>query len=478
MPRPTSLKVHFAPRRPIDARKSPTRTRGRHHAPGQGFLGRASVSGRGDWTISTTHELEWQPQRRPDTPLNRTGRRAYSLIHLVYVSTAPRTSTLGTFTPGSVEEGSPRARRAHRTGARTRSFRGDALANHRVLHSSQRALPGVTPASRTTPRGTEVELESSAVRAAAQEPLSRVGKRSAITRRPMSLQPARSACRRVSWDCGRCPARREDINDLAFRCTAATHVRVDAARAQSAINSIACGIRATPSTSASLHLSPRLCSADARKMQNDSPHLLLVPPQSPTSILSERRPYPISRGTPKRATSNPVTYELYVFVQSISCSCCNPVPAIRPPRRQRRCCGDGPSPAAGRDESFSSLAACCDCPGLSEAAPAAIPRGLISDSCTISGNWQPSSQKCESRIVVASLSSLVACSGCRSSRAFGSSFAQAAPDGHALPSRARTSLSAAMVAPRRRQRSRERAKGKGVTVQVRRVVPESPRRTS
>jgi hypothetical protein len=160
MPRPTSLKVHFAPRRPIDARTSPTRPRGRHHATGQGFLGGASVSGRGDGTISTTHELEWQPQRRPDTPLNRTGRRVYSLIHLVYVSTAPRTSTLDTFTPGSVEEGSPRARRAHRTGARTRSFRGDALANHRVLHSSQRAFSGVTPASHTTPRGTDVELES------------------------------------------------------------------------------------------------------------------------------------------------------------------------------------------------------------------------------------------------------------------------------------------------------------------------------
>jgi hypothetical protein len=180
--------------------------------------------------------------------------------------------------------------------------------------------------------------------------------------------------------------------------------------------------------------------------------------RSPTSILSERRPYAISRGTPERATGNPMTYELYEFVQSSSRSCGDTVPAIRPSRWQRRYRGDGPSSAAGRDESFSSLAACCDCPGLSEAAPAAIPRGIISDSRTIFWNWRSSSEKCESRIVVASQSSLVSCSG-RCSRGLGSSFAQAAPDGHALPSRARTSLSAAMVAPRRRQRSRERAKG-------------------
>lgn len=273
MPGPTSLKVHFAPRRSIDARTSPTRTRGRHHAPGPGFLGCASVSGRGDWTISTTHELEWQPQRRSDTPLKRTGRRVHSLSHLVYVSAAPRTSTLGTFTPGSVEEGSPRARGAHRTGARTRSFRGDALADHRVLHSSQRALPGVTPASRTTPRGTDVELESSAVRAAAQESLSRAGAPSAITRRPTLLQPARSACGRVSWNCGRYPALREDISDLASSRIATNHVRADAAREQPAINSIACGIRVTSLLSASFHQSPRLYSTDAWNMRHHSPDL-------------------------------------------------------------------------------------------------------------------------------------------------------------------------------------------------------------
>ena len=95
-------------------------------------------------------EFDLELQRRPqlDVSLGRTGCCAYSLTTLGHVS--PRHHAPSFSSSSSVQEQRSDARDVLGAAASPRSLRGDALAHDRLLHSLQRALPGVSAPSRIT----------------------------------------------------------------------------------------------------------------------------------------------------------------------------------------------------------------------------------------------------------------------------------------------------------------------------------------